>query len=242
MEALLLPVVAVAAGIFSFSSPCCLPLLPTYVSYMTGLAPAEAATNDRRRTVRMAWSFVAGFTVVFTTLGALAGLFGTVLARQLPTITRVSGTVIIVMGLAMLGILRIPLLLRQGQIVEMHRVGHGRGSAVLLGAAFAAGWSPCIGPILATILATAATTETVGWGMVLLALYSLGLGLPFVAIALGLHRAQGSVAWLRRHGLAVERLGGLLLVTIGILMVTGAWLTLLRPLQRSLARLGWPPI
>ena len=239
---LVLPVVAIAAGILSFSSPCCLPLLPTYVSYMTGLAPTEASKNDRRRIMRTAWSFVAGFTIVFTALGALAGLFGTVLARQLPTITRGSGVVIIVMGLAMVGIFRIPLLLRQGRIVETHRVGHGRGSAVLLGAAFAAGWSPCIGPILATILATAATTETVGWGMVLLALYSLGLGLPFVAIALGLQRAQRSVAWLRRHGRGVERLGGLLLVTIGALMASGVWLTLLRPLQRSLARLGWPPI
>jgi cytochrome c-type biogenesis protein len=242
VEVLALPVVAVAAGILSFSSPCCLPLLPTYLGYMTGLAPTEASTNDRHRIVRTAWSFVAGFTIVFTILGALAGLFGTVLARQLPTITRASGAVIIVMGLAMLGIIRVPLLFRQGRIVEMHRVGPGRGSAVLLGAAFAAGWTPCIGPILATILATAATTETVGWGMVLLALYSLGLGLPFVAIAVGLHGAQRSVAWLRRHGLAIERIGGVLLVTIGTLMVSGAWGTLLRPLQRSLARLGWPPI
>lgn len=237
-----LPLVAVAAGILSFSSPCCLPLLPTYVSYMTGLSPAVAAGRDRRRLARAAWSFVAGFTIVFTAFGALAGLSGTVLARQLPTVTRLSGAAIVVMGLAMLGLLRIPLLWRQGRFVQLDRAAHHRGSAVLLGAAFAAGWSPCIGPILATILATAATTETVGWGMVLLALYSLGLGLPFVALALGLNRAQRSVGWLRRHGLVVERLAGLLLVTIGTLMVSGEWLVLLRPLQRSLARLGWPPI
>ena len=243
MKALLLPFIAVAAGILSFSSPCCLPLLPTYIGFFTGTGPVDGhRATSRRRTTRTAWSFVAGFTIVFTVFGALAGLLGTTLARQIPTITRLSGVVVIALGAASWGLVPIPLLTREARVIKLHSVGRRNGSAVVLGAAFAAGWSPCIGPILATILATAATTKTVGWGMVLLALYSLGLGLPFVAVAAGLGRIQGSIAWLRRHGRGVQRIGGLLLVTIGTLMVTGRWLALLRPLQRSLARWGWPPI
>jgi cytochrome c-type biogenesis protein len=239
---LLLPFVAVAAGELSFSSPCCLPLLPSYVSYMAGVADGATVTAARRTTLVRAAGFVAGFTAVFTALGALAGLLGATVVRHLLTVIRVSGILIIAMGIAMVGVIRVPALNRERRLVPLHRVGRGPGSAVLLGAAFAAGWVPCIGPVLATILATAATTETVGWGMTLLALYSIGLGLPFVALALGLHHVQRSVSWLRRHALAIERLSGLLLVAIGVLFVTGTWRTLLLPLQRELARLGWPPI
>lgn len=242
MAGLLLPFLAVAAGMLSFSSPCCLPLLPTYISYMAGVPVGKDPSTARRTTVRAAVAFVAGFTTVFTVLGALAGALGSTLVRQLPLMVRLSGILIIVMGFAMLGVVRIPYLARERRVVHLHRIGHGPGSAGLLGAAFAAGWSPCLGPVLATILATAATTRTIGWGMALLALYSIGLGLPFIALALGLNRAQRSVAWLRRHTLAVERISALLLVTIGVLFVTGAWRTLLLPLQHSLARLGWPPI
>lgn len=108
--------------------------------------------------------------------------------------------------------------------------------------AFAAGWTPCIGPVLATILATAAATGTAAWGAFLLALYSLGLGLPFIGLALGLNRAKGSLAWLRRHGRAIEVVGGLLLVGVGVLFVWGAWRSFFVPLQREFARFGWPPV
>ncbi len=243
MRVLLLPLIAVAAGLLSFSSPCCLPLLPTYVSFMTGATGTSSPGAPRNRhTIRIAWSFVAGFAIVFTLLGGLAGLLGTAIVHHLPTLTRASGLLVVTLGFAALGIIRVPPLGREARLVKMHRIGHGKGSAVVLGAAFAAGWSPCIGPILATILTTAATTRTVGWGAVLLALYSVGLGLPFVAVATGVDRMQQELRWLRRHGQAIERLSGILLVAIGLLMVSGRWLALLRPLQRSLARYGWPPI
>lgn len=145
------------------------------------------------------------------------------------------------MGLSMLGVLRIPLLSREGRLDLAWLPGGPRG-AFPLGMAFAAGWTPCIGPVLATILATAAATQTAVWGGVLLALYSVGLGVPFVLLALGFQRARGSLAWLRRHGHAIERVGGVLLVVVGVLFVSGAWRSFFIPLQRSFARLGWPPI
>ncbi len=111
-----------------------------------------------------------------------------------------------------------------------------------MGMAFAAGWAPCIGPVLATILATAAATGTVAWGAILLMLYSIGLGVPFVLLALGFARAQRSLEWLRRNGRRVEVAGGVLLVGVGVLFVTGRWMELFRPLQRWFAELGWPPI
>ena len=111
-----------------------------------------------------------------------------------------------------------------------------------MGMAFAAGWAPCIGPILATILATAAATGTVAWGAILLVLYSVGLGIPFVLLALGFSRAQRSLAWLRRRGRRIEVAGGALLVGVGVLFVSGRWGPMFRPLQRWFAELGWPPI
>ncbi|MEO7399136.1 MAG: cytochrome c biogenesis protein CcdA, partial [Ilumatobacteraceae bacterium] len=122
------------------------------------------------------------------------------------------------------------------------RVRPGPRSAFLLGVAFAFGWAPCIGPVLATILTTAAATQTVIWGAILLTLYSLGLGLPFIFLALGMQRSRSSVAWLRRHGRAIEGIGGALLVGVGVLFVSGAWRTFFIPLQRYFARFGWPPV
>jgi cytochrome c-type biogenesis protein len=125
---------------------------------------------------------------------------------------------------------------------DMARLPRGAGGAFGVGVAFAAGWTPCIGPVLAVILAAAAATRTVAWGALLLVLYSLGLGLPFIALALGLNRARGSMAWLRRHGRHVEVVGGALLVGVGVLFVTGTWEAWFRPLQRIFARYGWPPV
>lgn len=242
MDALVLPLVAVVAGTISFSSPCCLPLVPSYLAYVSALPVSQLGRQEARAvTLRAAILFVAGFTVVFTTLGVAVGLLGAVLVRQLPLMIRVSGVVIVVMGLAMLGLVRLPLLYRERRL-DMARVPAGPGAAFVLGITFAVGWVPCIGPVLATILAAAAATETAAWGGVLLALYSLGLGLPFVALALGFQRARGSMDWLRRHGRAVENLGGLLLVGVGVLFVTGAWRSFFVPLQRWFAQLGWPPI
>ena len=239
---LLLPLAAVVAGVISFSSPCCLPLIPGYLSYVSALPVSELGRREARGVaLRASMLFVAGFTTVFTALGVSAALVGTLLLRKLPVIVQASGVIIIAMGLSMLGILRIPLLYRERRF-DLFRVPAGPRAAFPLGMAFAFGWAPCIGPVLATILATAAASQTVAWGGVLLALYSVGLGLPFIALALGFHRARGSLAWLRRHGRTIETLGGVLLVAVGISFVSGAWRSFFIPLQRAFAELGWPPI
>lgn len=242
MELLALPVLAVVAGMISFSSPCCLPLVPGYLSYVSALPVSELDEREARTlALRASLLFVAGFSVVFTMLGVSVALVGHVLQRNMPLIIRGSGVVIIAMGLVMLGVLRMSWMYRERRI-DMARVQRGPRSGFVLGVTFAFGWVPCIGPVLATLLATAAATETVAWGGLLLALYSLGLGLPFVALALGFQRARGSLEWLRRHGRGIEATGGLLLVGVGILFVSGWWESFFIPLQRRFAELGWPPI
>lgn len=239
---MLLPLVAVIAGTISFSSPCCLPLIPGYLSYVSALPVSELGRREARAvTLRASMLFVAGFTSVFTIIGISVTLVGTVVIRNLPAIVRVSGVLIVIMGLAMMGVLRVPLLYRERRF-DMARIPAGPRGAFPLGMAFAAGWTPCIGPVLATILATAAATGTVWWGAVLLVLYSVGLGLPFVALALGFQRARGSLDWLRRHGRRVEILGGVLLVGVGVLFISGAWRSIFLPLQRRFAEWGWPPV
>ena len=242
MTPLLLPLFALVGGMISFTSPCCLPLLPGYVSYISGLPVSELGrVQARALTLRAALLFVAGFTLVFTVLGVAAGLLGSLVVRELPLVMDVAGAGMIVLGLAMAGVLRIPWLYRERRFA-LHRLPTGPKAAFGVGMAFAAGWTPCIGPVLATILATAAATRTAAWGALLLALFSVGLGLPFIGLALGLNRARGSLAWLRRHGRAIEVLGGLLLVGVGVLFVTGAWRSFFVPLQREFARFGWPPV
>ena len=242
MEVVLLPLGAVVAGFVSFSSPCCLPLIPGYLSYVSALPVADLGRSDARRvTLRAALLFVAGFTTIFVALGIGATAFGSVLLRNQDTIVRWFGAVIIVLGLTTMGVLRIPVLMRERR-VDLARIPRGPAWAFPMGMAFAAGWAPCIGPILATILATAAVSGTAVWGGLLLALYSVGLGIPFVLLALGFTRAQTSMEWLRRNGRRIEVSGGMLLVAVGVLFVTGRWQPLFRPLQRWFAELGWPPI
>ncbi|MBF6558303.1 MAG: cytochrome C biogenesis protein [Acidimicrobiales bacterium] len=242
MSPYLLPLFAVVAGVISFSSPCCIPLLPGYVSYISALPTSTLGTKDARTTTfRASLAFVAGFALVFTTLGIASAFFGSFVLRSLPTIVRVMGVGIIVLGISMMGVVRIPFLMRERRM-DVARLPRGPGGAFGVGVAFAAGWTPCIGPILAVILAAAAATRTVAWGGLLLMLYSLGLGLPFIALALGLDHARGSMAWLRRHGRHIEVVGGALMVGVGILFVTGTWEAWFRPLQRIFARYGWPPV
>lgn len=242
MEGALLPLVAVVAGVISFSSPCCLPLVPGYLSYVSALPVADLGEREARRvTVRAALLFVGGFTTIFTLLGLGASALGSVFLRNQDTVTRWFGVVIVILGLSTMGLLRVPALQRERRL-DLARVPRGPGWAFPMGMAFAAGWAPCIGPVLATILATASVSGTAVWGGILLALYSVGLGIPFVLLALGFNRANRSMRWLRAHGRAVERTGGLLLVCVGVLFINGTWLELFRPLQRWFAELGWPPI
>ena len=238
----MLPLLAVVAGFVSFSSPCCLPLIPGYLSYVSALPVADLHRADARRvTLRASLLFVAGFSTVFTLLGIGATLLGGWLLRNQDTLVRVLGVVIILLGLSTMGLLRVPTLQRERRL-DLARVPRGPRWAFPMGMAFAAGWAPCIGPILATILATAALAGSVWWGAILLALYSAGLGIPFVLLALGFSRAQTSMTWLRRNGRRIELVGGTLLVAVGVLFVTGRWAPLFRPLQRWFAELGWPPI
>jgi cytochrome c-type biogenesis protein len=242
VEVLILPIAAVVAGFVSFSSPCCLPLIPGYLSYVSALPVSDLGHRDARQvTLKASLLFVAGFTTIFVVLGIGATAFGSALLRNQDTMVRWFGAVIIVLGLSTMGVVRIPVLMRERR-VDMARVPRGPAWAFPMGMAFAAGWAPCIGPILATILATAAVGGTVVWGGLLLALYSLGLGVPFVLLALGFTRAQSSMAWLRRNGRRIEIAGGMLLVGVGVLFVTGRWQPLFRPLQRWFAEFGWPPI
>jgi cytochrome c-type biogenesis protein len=238
----LLPLLAVVAGLVSFSSPCSVPLVPGYLSYMSALPISELGQREARAvTLRAAVLFVAGFTLVFTALGVSVALAGSVLVRNKPVILQVAGVGIILMGLATFGVVRLPFLSRERRL-DLAQVPRGPAAAFPFGMAFAFGWVPCHGPVLATISAAAAATQTPIWGAFLLALYSLGLGLPFIALALAFHRARGSLDWLRRNGRRVEIVGGVMMVAVGALFVTGRWETLFSPLQSWFARLNWPPI
>jgi cytochrome c-type biogenesis protein len=242
VEALTLPVLAVVAGVLSFSSPCCLPLLPGYLSYVSALPVSDLGERQARGvTLRAALLFVGGFTTVFTVLGVAVQVAGAAFLGGRGRIVQAFGILIIALGLSTIGVLRLPFLQRERRL-DLARVPRGTAWAFPMGMAFAAGWAPCIGPVLATILATAAVGETPLWGAVLLALYSAGLGVPFVLLALGFRRANRSLDWLRRNGRAIEVTGGGLLVGVGLLFVTGRWERLFLPLQRWFAELGWPPV
>jgi cytochrome c-type biogenesis protein len=233
---------ALVAGVISFTSPCCLPLMPGYVAYVSGVAAGEAgAVAVRRRVLGAAALFVLGFAVVFTVLGASASLAGGFLLRNRAVVERVGGAFVIAMGLVTIGILRIPLLYREARF-DLGRVRRGPLGAVPLGMAFAIGWTPCVGPVLAGILTAAATTGRAWVGAGLLFMYSLGLGIPFLLLAWSQARAAGTFTWLRRHGRGIERIGGSVLVLMGVLMIAGQWTRLFIPLLRWFARTGWPPI
>jgi len=242
MRDLSLPLLAIVAGLISFTSPCALPLVPSYLSYISGLPVAELSERGARRVVLMSTiAFVGGFTVIFTALGASSSFFGLLLIHDLPVIIKFSGALIILIGLSTMGLFRIPWLARERRFDFTRVVGGPRG-AFPLGMAFAFGWTPCIGPILASILAVAGASQTVVEGAALLALYSMGLGIPFVLLAIGFSRVRNSVSFLKRHGRVIEFTGGFLLVVIGVLFISGAWKTLFIPLQVRFARLGWPPL
>lgn len=235
---------AFVAGVIAFTSPCCLPLMPGYVSYVSGVETTATGgvATARRRTMSAAVLFVAGFSATFTLMGfAASSLSGAILQHRIG-LERIAGVVVIVMGLAMIGILRVPIMAREARIVDLRRIRPGIAGAAPLGAAFAIGWTPCIGPVLASILAVAASTQSAWWGAVLLLAFSLGLGVPFLLLAWGYSKAGRMFAWFRRHARGVEVLGGSVLVLMGALMITGLWLRLFTPLLRWYARIGWPPI
>lgn len=238
IELLALASLALVAGVVSFTAPCTLPLLPGYVSYVSAL---DSDADGRRRVWAGSLLFVVGFTLVFTVLGATATALGQALADQGAWLDRIAGAVIVVMGLTMVGVLRIPGLQRERR-TELSRMGRGPAGALPLGAAFAFGWTPCVGPVLASILALSAGQSTVGRGAFLLFVYGLGMSLPFLAVAAGISRGRDRLAWLRRHARRIEIGGGAVLVVMGVLVASGAWSALMARALALYARLGWPPI
>jgi cytochrome c-type biogenesis protein len=217
-------VAALTAGTLSFLSPCVLPLVPPYLVYLAGtslerLADAAPAAAVKRDTIVASILFVAGFSTVFVALGAGASVIGAVLRAYSDVLATVAGIAIIVMGLHFLGLTRIDLLMREKR-VEMGRPV-GLWGAYAMGLAFAFGWTPCIGPILAAILAVAGSEATIAKGAGLLAVYSLGLGIPFVIAAFAIEPFAAFLARFRAHLAAVERVMGGLLVLTGIAFLTG---------------------
>jgi len=213
--------VALLAGLVSFLSPCVIPMLPGYLSYATGLSGEELARGDVRRSRMLIGSvlFVLGFSVVFVALGVATGSLATWLQEYSTTFDRVLGVLAIVMGLAFLGV--IPWLQRD---VRVHKIpAVGLAAAPVLGFLFGLGWTPCIGPTLGAIDTLAWNSGTATRGGVLLAFYSIGLGIPFILAAVLWRQALRALKVLRRHQQWVTRVGGLMLIVVGLALLTGWW-------------------
>ena len=228
---------AFLAGLVSFLSPCVLPVVPAYLSFVSGLSMEElskgSAATARRTAALHAALFILGFLLVFMTLGASATAAGQAFNRMLPTITRVGGVIVIVFGILLLDWVRMPPLARDLR-VHLQTKPSGAVGSVVVGVVFGAGWTPCIGPILATILLYASMEATVMRGTVLLAVYGLGLGVPFLVAAIAFNGFLTSLEVFRRWARPIQRVAGILLVVIGVLLVTGRFATV----SASLADLG----
>lgn len=216
---------ALIAGILSFVSPCVLPLVPPYLCYIAGVSLDQLTGEGSERVARhriafSALAFVLGFSTVFVLLGATASALGRMVASHLDVLSIVAGGVIIVMGLHFLGVFQIGLMHRQARL-EVRNHPAGPLGAYLVGLAFAIGWTPCIGPVLAAILAVAGSEQTVARGAVLLAVYSLGLGLPFILAGFFAGSFMHFMKRFRGHARTVEKVMGGLLVLTGILFITG---------------------
>jgi cytochrome c-type biogenesis protein len=228
-------VFAAGAGLLSFVSPCVLPLLPAYLSYITGLSADQLIARQdvatRARVLGHSLAFVLGLSCVFTLLGASATLVGRSFLQNIELITKLAGLFVVVFGLHMLGLLHIPLFYQEKRVELVAQQRRGLLGALLMGAAFAAGWTPCVGPFLASLLGLASQEETLGQGMLLLFVYGLGLGVPFVLAGLAMERSLRVMRALRPRLRAVELFSGVLLVAMGVLLFTdrvslvSSWLT-----------------
>jgi cytochrome c-type biogenesis protein len=224
--------IALTAGILSFLSPCVLPLVPSYLSFVTGMTVEDLQEHEEQRNVMLhAGLFVVGFSGVFLILGASASFLGAFFQAYEDWIARIGGVIIIVLGLHLMGVFRILPLMRERR-VQLSDKPAGHLGTLAVGAAFGAGWTPCIGPVLGAILTLAGTQETIWSGVGLLAAYSAGLAIPFMLAAVALDRFLSAFQRFRRFIPVLEKGSGLLLVVLGLLLVSGSFTVLTGYLAR----------
>ncbi|OAH09283.1 cytochrome c biogenesis CcdA family protein [Streptomyces jeddahensis] len=219
---------AVLGGLVSFFSPCVLPLVPGYLSYVTGVSGTDLAEARRGRMVAGASLFVLGFTAVFVSSGALFGYFGSTLQEHKDVLSKALGVLMILMGVFFMGLMP---WLTQREFRFHTKPTTGLVGAPFLGALFGIGWTPCIGPTLASVNALALDQANAGRGAVLTIAYCLGLGVPFVLAAVAFRKALGAFGWVKRHYAWVMRIGGGMMVATGLLLLTGAWDSLVQEMQ-----------
>jgi cytochrome c-type biogenesis protein len=228
---------ALAAGIVSFLSPCVLPLVPGYLSAVTGVSASELDDADWRRVLGPSLIFVGSFSAIFILLGLTATGLGSFLFDNKPLLTKISGWLIIAMGVLFVASLFITRLNKEWHVDALLSRA-GKGGPIVAGAAFAIAWTPCIGPTLGAILSAAAASNSAGRGAFLLAVYSAGLAIPFLATALAFSRMTTAFAVIKRHYQAIVAVGGLILIVMGILIVTGEFKQLNIEAQNWLSNLG----
>ncbi|UNO44026.1 cytochrome c biogenesis protein CcdA [Streptomyces sp. MST-110588] len=220
--------VALFAGLVSFFSPCVLPLVPGYMSYVTGVTGTDLAEAKRGRMLAGASLFVLGFTAVFVSSGALFGYIGNDLLEYQEVISKVLGGLMILLGLAFAGVLRN---FGQRELRFHKKPAMGLVGAPVIGVLFGVGWTPCMGPTLAAVNSMAAFEASAGRGALLTAFYCLGLGLPFIIAAIAFRKALGAFGWVKRHYVWVMRIGGGMMVTLGVLLLTGVWTDMMSGLR-----------
>jgi cytochrome c-type biogenesis protein len=220
--------VAFLAGIVSFASPCCLPMVPVYVGYMV-TTESDGRRTKRRSALFQSLAFVLGFSVVFVLLWASVGLIGYFFRDYVVLIRQIGGAILIFMGLHVAGVINISALYRDVRVVPAGAIGGDSSRppsysrSALLGVIFAAGWTPCIGPILGGIIGLASVSSSVGEGTILLIAYAIGLGIPFVLVAMGATEVSTRLRWVRDHYGAVSVVTGTMLVLVGFLMITNTF-------------------
>lgn len=220
--------IALLGGLVSFFSPCVLPLVPGYLSYVTGISGTDLGDARRGRMVAGAVLFIVGFTAVFVSGGALFGYFGSTLQDNRTVISRVLGALMIAMGVFFMGLLP---WLTQREFRLHKRPVSGLVGAPVLGALFGVGWTPCIGPTLTSVNMLAFDQATAGRGAILTVAYCVGLGVPFVLAAVAFRKALGLFGWVKRHYVWVMRTGGVMMIATGVLLVTGVWDSIMQDMQ-----------
>ncbi|MFF4675068.1 cytochrome c biogenesis CcdA family protein [Streptomyces sp. NPDC001279] len=220
--------IALFGGLVSFFSPCVLPLVPGYLSYVTGVVGTDLAEARRGRMATGAFLFVLGFTAVFVSGGALFGFFGSTLLEYQDTLSKVLGVLMILLGVFFMGLMP---WLTQREFRFHRRPTAGLIGAPVLGALFGIGWTPCVGPTLGSVIALSSQQASAGRGAILTVAYCLGLGVPFILTAIAFRKALGAFSWVKRHYVWVMRIGGTMMIATGVLLLTGVWDLLVQQAQ-----------